>query len=428
MLVLRHSWLASGLLLFSFLAICPAVGDERTAAIARLLDVGWSVTSRARTEADAQYEEITRLAPSDLRGLQASWLVLMQQRRFSEALKRLDEFLAKAPDDVAALRAKTWILTVMKNYSAAQLSVDRLSTALASREPKDDAERAVHDESIGFLGRLMGYFGGPVADAVNQDDRKVLEKRLFERLPETQRTAFEDARNGVLAKFIEMTDDSAEARERAAAAAKADRDKTLADIEADKEKLQARADELEERRKKLNSELKDELGEIDKQEQPLVQQQAQLVTRAGALNSDLLGFSTQIATLQQLAAQEQNQGLKQQYLNQINSLALVAGRVEADLLGVNRLLRSVQQQRGSLQVRRNQAQANTVGQIDRLDRELADIDRRGRRNDGLEKRATRSTSASTGKVRALSAQATALSTYDVFPLEAAKARLLESLR
>jgi hypothetical protein len=286
----------------------------------------------------------------------------------------------------------------------------------------------VHDESIGFLGRLVGYFGGPVADAVNQDDRKVLEKRLFERLPETQRTAFEDARNGVLAKFIEMTDDSAEARERAAAAAKADRDKTLADIEADKEKLQARADELEERRKKLNSELKDELGEIDKQEQPLVQQQAQLVTRAGALNSDLLGFSTQIATLQQLAAQEQNQGLKQQYLNQINSLALVAGRVEADLLGVNRLLRSVQQQRGSLQVRRNQAQANTVGQIDRLDRELADIDRRGRRNDGLEKRATRSTSASTGEVRALSAQATALSTYDVFPLEAAKARLLESLR
>jgi hypothetical protein len=429
MLVIRHSWLASSLLLFSLLGTAhPACGDERTAAIARLLDVGWAVTARARSEADAQYEEVTRLAGSDPRALEASWLVLMQQRRFGEALKRVDEQLVKSPDDVAALRAKTWIQAVLKNYSAAQLSADRLSAALESRESMDDAQRAVHEEAIGFLGRLMGYFGGPVADSVSQEERKVLEKKILERLPESQRPLLEDARNGVLAKFIEMTDDSAEARERAAAAAKAERDKTLADIESDNEKLEDRAKELEERRKKLNSELKDELTEIDKQEQPLVQQQAQLASRAGLLNSDLLGFSTQIAGFQQLAAQEQNQGQKQQYFNQINSLVLIAGRIEADLLGVNRLLRNVQSQRSGLQVRRNQAQANTAGQIDRLQRELADIDRRGRRNEGLEKRATRSTSASTSKVRALSAQATALSTYDVFPLEAAKARLLESLK
>ena len=59
---------------------------------------------------------------------------------------------------------------------------------------------------------------------------------------------------------------------------------------------------------------------------------------------------------------------------------------------------------------------------------ITDIARRERRNEGLERRAERSAPQSTSKVRALSAQATALSTYDAFPLEAAKARLLESLK
>ena len=67
-------------------------------------------------------------------------------------------------------------------------------------------------------------------------------------------------------------------------------------------------------------------------------------------------------------------------------------------------------------------------QIERIEHELAELTKRERRNDSLEKRASRPVVPTTGKVRALSAQATALSTYDAFPLEAAKARLLESLK
>src|SRR5437773_10191368 len=99
-----------------------------------------------------------------------------------------------------------------------------------------------------------------------------------------------------------MTDESTTERERAAARVKAEKEKTLAEPQADKEKLDARDKELEERRKKLNSELNAELDEIAKQDQPMVQQQAQPNARTAVLHTDLLNSQAQIATLQLLAS------------------------------------------------------------------------------------------------------------------------------
>ena len=170
------------------------------------------------------------------------------------------------------------------------------------------------------------------------------------------------------------------------------------------------------------------MDDINRQDQPLVQQQTQLGSRASLLNADLLTYSSQITTLQQLAANEKNGTRQQQIFAEINSLSVLVARIDADLLGINRLLRNLQVQRAALQTRRAQAQSSTAAQIDRADRELAEIEKRERRNEGLEKRANRPATVTTSKLRSLAAQASALSTYDSFPLEAAKAKLLDSLR
>src|SRR5207302_9902051 len=137
----------------------------------------------------------------------------------------------------------TYAQTVLTIYPASTLAADRLSKLLASHPPATDDDRAAHDETIGFLGRLFGYFGGPIADSINQDERRVLEKKLIERLDPSKRIIFEDARNGVLAKYIEMSDESAGARERAVATAKAEKEKTLAELQSEKEKTDARLKE-----------------------------------------------------------------------------------------------------------------------------------------------------------------------------------------
>jgi hypothetical protein len=405
-----------------------AAVEEPGAAMVQLLDAGWGITPQARAAADAQFPLLAESADMNADASEAIWLVLMQQRRFGEAQRRLDEHLRRWPNDLLALRAKAWILIVLKSYSAAFPAAERVSTALIASAPKTEADRTEQEESIAFLGRLAGFFGGPVADSVSQEERKALEKKWLARLDEPQREIFEAARNGVLMRFIEVTDESAEAHARATAAAKAEKERTLADLHAERENLAVRQSELEERRKKLNDELKSELDDIAKRDQPLVQQQARLSSQAANLSNDLLNYQSQLAVLQQLINQERSSSLRQQYLTQASTLALTIGRLQADLLASNTLVQNVRSQRAALAGQRTAAQANTAAQVGRLNDELAEIGKRERRSDGLEKRAARPVSASTSKVRSLTAQATALSTYDPFPLEAAKARLLEAVR
>src|SRR5262245_1041313 len=88
--------LAGGLLRLLVAAGAGADETAARAAIARLLDVGWATTPQARIAADLQYQEVAAAAAGDPRALAAGWLVLLQQRRYDEGLKRLDEHLAKS--------------------------------------------------------------------------------------------------------------------------------------------------------------------------------------------------------------------------------------------------------------------------------------------------------------------------------------------
>jgi hypothetical protein len=419
----------AGLLIGWVLGLCAAASADELAArraIVALLDAGWAASPQARAAADAQIPDVLAAAKDDVRAHAAVWLVLMQQRRYDDARARIEEHLAKAPDDLSAWRAKVWVLTILKNYPAAMTAADRLA-ALVAELPADEA-RADREELAGFLGRLLGYLSGPMADAVNQVERKALERSIVARLTEPERTLFEEGRNGVVSRFIALSDESAEARERALAAAKAEQDKTRADLAAERDEAAARIKDLDERRKRVQAALKTELDDLAKQDQPLVADLARLSSQASRLSTDLLVYNNDILRLQQLAAAEKDMFLKQQYLLEADRLAILASRLEAELAGVARLVQSIKAQRAALVARQTQAHASAAAQVDRIDREAGDLARREKRNEALERRASRPPTAASGKGRSLSAQATALSTYDAFPLEALKAELLESLR
>ncbi len=405
-------------------------GDETSVrqAVGKLLEVGWNQSPQARAPTDVQLQRTSEIAPGDPRALSAAWLVLIQQRRYDEALARVDEHLATMPDDLLALRAKAWLNTILKNYSVAMVAAQRLSDVLDKPSPGEELDRTDRDEAIAFLGRLLGFFGGPVAVAVSQEERKALERKVLADFEVEEVALFEEARNGVLARHIDLTDESADSREQAAVRAKAEREKTLGDLQTEREKLDEQAVEIAERRKKIQDELKSELDDVAEKDQPLMRELSRLSARSSALSTDLITYSTQMARLQQLAATERNSTRQQQLLFEADSLAIIASRIEADLDAVNRQSRIVQQQRLVLANRQAQARAAAANQIQRMDRERGEIAKRERRNQGLDKRTVRPASVSTSKSRALVAQATALSTYDPFPVEVVKAKLVESLR
>jgi hypothetical protein len=422
-------WLAASACLGVLVpAAASAQEAEAKAAIVKLLDVGWPANLRARAEADRQYEEVLAVAGADTLALHASWLVLMQQRRYDVALQRIDEHLAKTPADLEALRAKAWVEAILKNYDASLVTADKLSAELAAHPPETEAEQAAHEELIGFLGRLVGYLGGPVAESVNQDRRKAAERRFASRIDESQKPIFEEARDGVIAKYIETTDDKLVERDRAIESAEEEKAKTLDEVAAERDEIAARSEELKELSDKLRSELRAELDEIRKEDQPLVEELARLDARATVINRDLFSYQLEIDRLERAAAREMDPAIRNQILREADRLILIASRIESDLFAVRRLEQGVQSQRAALALRARQAQAGAAGQAQKIDREATALAKRDKRTDGIERRAERPASGLTSRTRALSAQATALTTYAPYPLEAARARLLESLR
>jgi hypothetical protein len=407
-----------------------AIAVDRAAvdAIARLLDVGWSNSPQARTAADAQAAEVAKIAAGEPAARQAWLLVLLTQRRYDEAQKQAEALLAKNPADKLAARSKIWTQALLKNYEATMLTTDELSKQLAATPPMNDAEQAEHDDLYQFLGRIYGFLGGPIADAISQDERKVAEKAIVERIPETRRALFEEARDGVIVKFLETTGAKDDAQLKAIAAAEAAKDKTLAEIDDERQRITDRSKELDDRRSQLQSELRDELAEIAKEDRPLVQDLARLEARAGALNRDLFSYDIEIGRLQAQADREENENIRRQLLREAERLAFIASRIQSDLVLVNRQADAINGQRAGLLARQQRAQQSTTDQVRRIDEELGSLAKRDRRNDAIEKRAARPATGITSKGRSLAAQATALSTYEPFPLEAAKARLLESLR
>jgi hypothetical protein len=402
--------------------------SEANAAIARLLDVGWGTSSQFRTAGDEQAQLVLRVAGRDGKSLYAAALVLIKQGRYSDALKLIDERLAKEGGDLAALRARVWLTTVLRNYSVAMVAAQKLAEALPEKEHERIEEEAAVREYVSFLGRIYGFLGGPAAANVPRDERKASERNILDRLTEGRRVLFEEARDAVLQRHLELTDTGAAKADEAREAAEVAKQKTLEEIAAEREERTARLKELQGRTDKLRQELKAELDAIAREDRPLAAELDRLNIRAGALSRELLLIDGQIGNLQSQLGREENAVIRKQILADIDRLALIVSRYQSDLIAVNRLAARVQAQRAGLAARQAKAQADYSAQIERVNRESAELAKREKRATAIEKRTSRSTPATPASVLSLKAQAGALATYDAFPLEQEKTRLLKSLK
>ncbi|WP_254510905.1 hypothetical protein [Anatilimnocola floriformis] len=398
------------------------------AGLTKMLEVGWSVTPTARAAADAQYIELQATSAGDVRLLTASSLVLLQQRRYEEAGKRLDELLAVDDDNILALRAKTWLATTMKSYGSAIVTAEKLRAALPKETTQDAAAEAMAQDQIAFLGRLCGYLAGPAGDSIDQNERKQLERTVLIGLSDARKEVFEQARDGVTQKFFEMTDTKVDEEKKNVETRKTEADQTLQDVETARREIESRANDLESNATRVQKEWNDEIVAIEKLDQPLVAELARLQARKDIVRNDLASYQIQIDNLSARAARERDPVIRSQLRNDIDQLAFLANRLAGDVALINRQGQAVEGQRAVLAQRTARAQANFGGQLENMNKELVALGKKEKRVGVEEKKARRPVTGSSTKTIALSTQVTSLSTYDKFPLEQARQRLLNELK
>lgn len=414
----------------AFSAFSPplAAQEEKGAAhVARLLEIGWGTTTSFRTAADSQAEVLFSAAGRHPSALYATALVQIKQRRYAEAAKLMDEVLARDEGNLPAWRAKVWLLTVLKNYEGAMVAADELSKLL----PKDVAKTGEEDPMRGyvaFLGRIYGFLGGPAQANVSIDVRKDSEKAVTGRLSESRQVAFEEARDGVLQKFVELADAKENVKDKAKEQADAEREKTLKEIAELRDVNKEKVKELESKLEKFKKDHEKESDYVRKADAPLQTRLNDLSTQAANVNMQLINIDSQIVLVQANLNATKDQNVRNFLFLELNRLGALEGTTQAELLSLNRQAATVQQQRSALAVRQQRADAELAGKIGQIDDELNAIAKKERKADIAAKRAAKAGATTPQSALSLSAQAGALITYDQFPLEQEKSRLLARLK
>lgn len=402
--------------------------DKAAAHVARLLDLGWGTTTSFRAAADAHSEELFAAAGRQPSALYAATLVQIKQRRYAEATKLVDETLARDKENLPAWRAKVWLLTVLKNYDAAMVAAESLSKLLSKEDSTVADEEAQQRIYVVFLGRVYGFLGGPAQANVSIDGRKESERAVTARLSENRLAAFEEARDSVLQKFVELTDAKETVKGKAKDQADADREKTLAEIAELREVNKEKVKELEAQVDKAKKEYQMEAEAVQKADAPLQTRLDSLSNQATSVNMQLFSIDSQIAVVQAQLAATRDQNLRNILFLELNRLSTLEGTTQAELFNLNRQAASVQQQRSSLAVRLQRAESELSGKLGQIDDELNSIAKKERRAEVAEKRAVKAGPITPQSALSLAAQAAALTTYEPFPLEQEKNRLLSVLR
>ena len=146
---------------------------------------------------------LLRQASGD-RGVLLSYsLQRIQQNRKKDAVKSIESLTKNYPTDIDGWLLKTWLDTVTDDFDRALLGM--LSLKKAIDDPAAKVDDVTKRQSLRRMGRMIGYFSGPVKSKVNEDVLDQAIAGVTAGLAADDLKLVNDQRDRVLAEFEKMT-------------------------------------------------------------------------------------------------------------------------------------------------------------------------------------------------------------------------------
>ena len=410
-------------LTFIFLAR-PLLADLATVAdqVDRMFEIGWSDSFEARARVDIEYDKSFKTAPTDPRVEFAYALIKMRQRQYIPASEAVNRVITLDEANLDAWQTRIWLAAILKKYEVVLNDTDRLTQLLADKERKFAVEERL--AASRYAGRLFAYLEGPASGSINAALVVRQKATILNRLPANETQAFREAFDGVTAKFRELTADQENADEQGRAAAAREREAKLLDLADERERTDDRRDDLAERRDRIQCERQQQRSAIAKSDRDLINRIAQLERQAIVVERELSGIQQEITRLNVFLDREQDPVVRDQILRDIARLSNLARQYERDLILIQRQAAGVNAQRVDLNRQRFAADRSANSELVEIDDDLGNLTKRDRKVEIEEKRVRRSRPSSSRRARAIAAQATAFTTYEPYPLEQQKRRVL----
>jgi chromosome segregation ATPase len=398
--------------------------------VASMLDKGWKPSAKGLEAARQEYEALQADGRANPRVTYAFALVQMRNRRYDEARRLLDDVIAADRSDLSARRATVWVLVLVKDYSAALIELEKLMKSLPAEAAGDNADEEEADLAAlaEFAGRVVGFIDGPAARSVAEHARADYRKRITAPLNTARRAAFDAGRDAVTRRFAELDLDRQQTKADAKAGQEERKERIKAELDRERAGITAEKTSLDSRADKAREELNKELTAVEALSRPLATQQGRLESQGAAITRDIANLQVEIGRLLDLADEAEDPFEARRWRAEARRLDAVLARFSNDLARVNTDLATVASKRVALEGRRRAALARAQAEDDRIDRRRGELVSTEKRIAGDERRVGHPASGQTGAVASLAAKASAFTTYDDFPFEQERARLLQAIR
>jgi hypothetical protein len=403
-----------------------AAADRRLADdVAQFLEEGWNASTARQETLAAEFEQLKHLAPGDGRIIYAFALVELKNRRYAEAGRLLAEVLAANKDDLAARRAQVWLLMLTKRYPAALVEMELLARSFPAGNA-GGAEEQNCREFTAFLGRMIAFLEGPMAGAVVDHLLADARDRVTSQLNPQRRAVFDKANRALIRRFATLDLNRDAKQEDARAADQRNLDRVRGGIDRQRRQLADEQKTINTQADKLRADLKTDLTAIDAELQPLDARFAQLTASATSLGRHSRALQAQIGLTLFQADHTPDPGDQADLRSQAAQMQAELAAVYADLRALSAERADIDARRGTLIAdRRSMLEQNRIrfASVNRRTAEIAVADRRLATD---LKTLPSDATGNTARVRDLAARATALTTYEDFPFDSERQRLLES--
>jgi chromosome segregation ATPase len=281
---------------------------------------------------------------------------------------------------------------------------------------------------IELAGRVMGFIDGPASSSVDEHVRIDYRKRLTALLSPSQQKAFDEGYKAVQRRFAELDLDRQQTKADAKRDAQMRQERVLDDLKRESTALDREKGTLVSRADSAAADFKRDLAALDAQLGPLTTRQSRLEAQAAAIVQEIARLQAEIARLLDLSDLVDDPVDALRLRNEAGRLDAAWRRYDVDLRTTQGELAGVAAQRVTLAGQRQVAIARQRASADQIDRRLAELRRSERRISAEQDKATQPVSPNTPAIHSLASRAKAFTTYESFPFEEERARILQSLR
>ncbi len=391
----------------------------------RLLNEGWDRTPKIRNEAQSWYDS----APAEVRTQNVvRWaysLNRMHHRKYREIKPLVDELAQQDPSNWDFAYAQIWMATFVDEFEQCLVLMQQLKQNMDAAQEMPKQQKV---ENYFRLGRIFGYIQGPYAKRVNRQSLENTLDKLQAGADEESMRNFTAQRDGVIEQYNQLmaTRENKQETELETLVKK-----QQVELEQQTTLLQQLDKQSQDARGSRERVVSDGEAEIGKQKERLDAVTAEWNRVQSSLSSvsyDVNSLWFSITQIDHALETERDPSVRQRLLLDHNYFLVLVRDKEYNLRSLQSNANGLYNELGASSAGYNQAVSTVRARVNEIDQTISSAEKARNRASRKIRTLQAEPKVSNTLVATIDAEAEALSSYDPFPADFLKQRLLDSLK